>query len=195
MLPPTMPSRSPHRNSFTGSPLRHSGVTAVDDEPVTEGIVGDNGYPHMGKPKRKSAGSDEHASAMPVAHTVGGSRYPAHMAGSNENSDDSTWRLSQGMPGGWQRSHSPGQRYSGDSNRIGSPVSPVESSGWNQRESMMSGSTAVDGTGKRLRLADLRKEEEDRARMEGRARMSSEWAGNGGYDGYQHHHHGVGQAM
>ena len=80
-----------------------------------------------------------------------------------------------------------------DNNRISSPVSPLEGG----RDSMMSGSTAVGG---RLRLADLRREEEERMRTQGRKSMGSEWGGNGGYGGYNDghfydHHQGVGQAM
>ena len=224
-----LPSRSPHRASYPSDSAyppygqqQHSlpvqDDSAIADPVATDGkhIVGDNGYPHMGLPRRKSGGEYDHAqtgvlgpqtlgprersrSRGPAGAAVGGSRFPASMAGrgSTDTSDnDSTWRLSQGMPGGWQRSHSPAQRYSMDSNRISSPISPVDGGYGGQRDSVMSGSTAVGSGGRRLRLADLRREEEEKAMREGRERMSSEWVGNGGYDGYGYHHHqGVGQAM
>ena len=64
---------------------------------------------------------------------------------------------------------------------------------------MMSGSTAVAGGGGttgagagtgRLRLADLRRQEEEMMRARGRQSMQSEWSGNGGYDGYTAGHYG-----
>ena len=95
-MPPALPSRSPHRSSFPGnrSSVRHSsplrGEPVFNDGPGSKGIVGDNGYPHMGVPRRKSGGADDYAAVPPATGTVGDSRYPAHMAGSNETSDDST---------------------------------------------------------------------------------------------------------
>jgi hypothetical protein len=78
-----------------------------------------------------------------------------------------------------------------DGNDVRSPVSPIDTE---NRDSSMSGSTAVTGSGngKRLRLADLRRQEEEMLRMRGRESMGSEWEGNGGYDGFSGGYHGGG---
>ena len=183
---------------------------------TSTGIVGDNGYPHMNVPRRKSGGEYDYSSddnfipkVLPLppgmaneakersrsrsnsmtrpAEGLSGPRpvMPPYERSETNTSDDSTWRLSMGMPGGWarNRSHSPAKI-----NRTSyePPVSPITE--YSQRDSLMSGSTAVtggdNGGGRRLRLADLRREEEEMMRQRGRQSMESEWVGSGGYGGY-----------
>lgn len=77
-------------------------------------IVGDNGYPHMGIARRKSGGEYDSEVNGPFGPQTLHSFTSATAAPDNEmatgtprsstlNSDDSTWRLSSGMPGGWRR--------------------------------------------------------------------------------------------
>lgn len=70
------------------------------------GIVGDDRYPHMGVPRRKSGGeydlppqpqSDSSAPPLPRDNKV--EMWMPTAAGD----DTSTWRMSSGMPTGWQR--------------------------------------------------------------------------------------------
>jgi hypothetical protein len=109
----------------------------------------------------------------------------------SSTSDDSTWRLSSGMPGGWARpsnrdasspaANSAHLRNAGI-NPLGRSESPVRHS--------------VRATGRRLRLADLKRGEGEKMEQErrGRQSMGSEWGGSAGYGGYEHGH-GVGQAL
>lgn len=83
-------------------------------------IVGDNGYPHMGIPRRKSGGEYDFESNGPFGpQTLPGSRPNdgAATRSSTLNSDDSTWRLSSGMPGGWHRASGEYSRLSGEQSR------------------------------------------------------------------------------
>jgi hypothetical protein len=194
---------------------------------TSAGIVGDNRYPHLNVPRRRSGGEYDYAqdgsflpSHVPLPqgmhegsakadrsrsrerkNSLGAGVRPSFPVpgGSSSNSgasEDSTYRLSSGMPGAW------GRGPAGNSNGIGnggavrrsmdsarSPVSPITDAGYgNGRDSFMSGSTAVTGGGSRkVRLADLRREEEDMLRRSGhmgRGGMDSEWGGGSGYDGY-----------
>lgn len=97
-----------------------------------KGIVGDNGYPHMGIPRRKSGGEYDFATTGPLGPqtlppTV---REPQSSRTVTMGSDDSTWRLSEGMPGGWQRDYSPrnSRDYSGDSSVSGHLSVPASAS-------------------------------------------------------------------
>lgn len=103
----------------------------------SKALVGDNGYPHMNVPRRKSGGEYDysHNGAMGPPATM--SPRPSPLRHSSEddsasqhNSDDSTWRLSMGMPGGWQRTGAAGWRPGNSTPRgsldgWASPVSPV----------------------------------------------------------------------
>jgi len=132
---PPIPSRSPARQSFVPSVGASSDygdipVTYNPSSPPYErrSLVGDNGYPHMGVPRRKSTAAyeydhdDEDLSPPAVPKPLGGSDE------SRQPSDDSTWRLSMGMPGGWQRA---GMEQTPRESMDGwvSPVSPV-GTGW-----------------------------------------------------------------
>ncbi len=238
----------PHHFRLSGTPssphtlLTGEGVSTPGVHPLhtSTGIVGDDRYPHMNIPRRKSGGEYDYENdaqflpqvlplppgaardsrsrsrsnsmsgsvngvgpSAPSGDKLGHPKFP--VAEASETSDDSAWRLSMGMPGGWQRtrSQSPANpsRKSYESAR--SPVSAMDS--YDQRDSNLSGSTAVTGGngGRRLRLADLRKEEEELMRREGRKSMESEWVGSSGYGGYDERYggqryydgqHGVGVA-
>lgn len=73
-------------------------------------IVGDNGYPHMGIARRKSGGDYDIRTTGPLGpQVVAPPRLRSDDAGTRTTtmvSDDSTWRLSSGMPGGWRRERS-----------------------------------------------------------------------------------------
>ncbi|KAJ9607860.1 hypothetical protein H2200_007939 [Cladophialophora chaetospira] len=86
-------------------------------------IVGDNGYPHMGVPRRKSGGEYDHTSTGPLGPQI----LPVAPSSSSEEGSsrnttmktlgsdpDSTWRMSQGMPMGWQRASIESPRNSRD---------------------------------------------------------------------------------
>jgi hypothetical protein len=193
---------------------------------LTSGIVGDNRYPHMGVPRRRSGGEYDYAQdgsflpatvPLPQGMHEGSANadrsrsrerknsmsanvrppLPALTSGGSSSnsgigSDDSAYRLSSGMPGGWARNaparNGNGVRKSMESAR--SPVSPITDGGYHGsgRDSFLSGSTAVTGGGnRRVKLADLRREEEDMLRRSGhmgRGGMESEWGDGSGYDGY-----------
>jgi hypothetical protein len=116
---------------------------------------------------------------------------PAQRTSEPSSSEDSTWRLSSGMPGGWgRRSQSAHRRDSSPSandvhlrnagiNPVGRGDSPVRAGAWQP---------AGQGTGRRLRLADLKRQEEER---EMRERERGSWDGEGGDEGGM----GVGRAM
>ena len=178
----------PHHFRTSGPPsqshpmLTGEGVSTPGVQPLSTstGIVGDDRYPHMNIPRRKSGGEYDYendgqflpqvlplppgaardskersrsnsmsgsakgvAPSGPGGETIGQPRFP--LAGGSDTSDDSAWRLSMGMPGGWQRtrSQSPARptRKSYESART--PVSPMD--GFEQRDSNLSGSTAVTG--------------------------------------------------
>ena len=189
--PPAVPSRSPKRTRFSDIPY---------DEP----------------------------DSMPVSHS---------------NSDDSTYRLSSTIPGGWGR-EPPAVRDMNETDqhlrnsginqygrRSNSPRTSVEPKDIAIRDSGVSGigsnarrqspgagmrpdarrqspntrpnqarrMSPGDVTSERVRLSDLRAEEEqfERERQRGRryGGMRNEWVGGSGYDGYQSPYHGVGQAL
>ncbi|OCT51683.1 hypothetical protein CLCR_08063 [Cladophialophora carrionii] len=88
-------------------------------------IVGDNGYPHMNVPRRKSGGEYDISGESLGAQTLPPSTVPedegpfgfgtsrtAPMKG--WGGDDSTWRISDGMPSGWQRASIDSPRNSRD---------------------------------------------------------------------------------
>ena len=206
------PHLTPSPGPFVPNPGQHplttgEGVSTpgLQSLHTSTGIVGDSRYPHMGLPRRRSGGEYDHSrdgTFLPASpplppglasesrkNSMEGSRRPAFpmLSGGNGNGNESsetsddTWMASHGMPGGWRnsRTQSPG-RISGE--------------GWNGRDSGysgsgMSGGTAVTGGDgrhkeRRVTLEGLRREEEELLRNRGRASMESEWAGNGGYDGY-----------
>lgn len=200
-------SRYPHMNV----PRRRSGgeydYTADGSflpahVPLPQGMhegsgVADRGSRESSRSRKNSFAASAVRPSLPTAVQM-----PRDADGSGSNtasgSDDSTWRLSMGMPGGWQRNRSPGVRRSVDDAR--SPVSPITDPGYygsgGKADSFMSGSTAVTGgtgTGRRLRLADLRRQEEEMLRNRGQLSMASEWGGGEGYDGYGYGGHGQGQ--
>jgi len=191
--PPTIPSRSPHRNRMSIdsthydsiaspiSPLKPGEGEGSNEFPTLlstsgRGIVGDNGYPQMNVARPRSGEQTHHK-------TVNNSRYPAELSSSsNNNSDDSTWRLSSGMPGGWQRD---GKRSSMESTQANNPAGRT-SQGPYTRDSGVSG---VGGQ-RRLRLADLKREEEGKEHM----KIIRERGGAGvDDDGFEYAN--VGQAM
>lgn len=140
-----VPSRSPRRSSlgvggggggrghisqdytpydvYSTNPWTSANITsfpAMDDPaPVSssKAIVGDNGYPHMGVPRRRSGGEYDYMSTGPfgpqMIATPEPDRAPASAYGRDGGgggsrtmsmaSDDSTWRVSSGMPGGWSK--------------------------------------------------------------------------------------------
>lgn len=82
--------------------------------PADKSIVGDNGYPHLGIPRRRSgieydldnAGLLGPQSMPGPAPPLPDERNTTMRSAASGGSDDSTWRLSAGMPGGWQRAGS-----------------------------------------------------------------------------------------
>lgn len=146
---PPVPSRSPARHSFAPSSV--AGTTSeYGDIPVgyqprsnsplyeSKAIVGDNGYPHMNVPRRKSGGEYDYShnsggmgpqAPVPPPTRPGDILRGTSDQESRHTSDDSTWRLSMGMPGGWQRAPTVGrsreQTPRGSLDGWGSPVSPV----------------------------------------------------------------------
>ena len=95
-------SAVPPSEAFPPLPV-HQAVTTNPDK----AIVGDNGYPHMGLPRRKSGGEYDLPTTGPLGpqivspHEGPASRHTTMQ--SSAVADDSTWRMSDGMPGGWQR--------------------------------------------------------------------------------------------
>ena len=219
------PPSQPHP-MLTGEGVSTPGVQPLS---TSTGIVGDDRYPHMNIPRRKSGGEYDYendgqflpqvlplppgaardskersrsrsnsmsgsakgvAPSGPGGEAIAQPRFP--LAGDSDTSDDSAWRLSMGMPGGWQRtrSQSPARSARKSYESARTPVSPMD--GYDQRDSNLSGSTAVTGDngGRRLRLADLRREEEEKMRREGRKSMESEWVGSNGYGGYDERYGG-----
>lgn len=92
------------------------GVSSSSDK----AIVGDNGYPHMGIARRKSGGEYDSEVNGPFGpqtlHSLTGAAPDYEMGtprSSTLNSDDSTWRLSSGMPGGWRRASGDQQQQQG----------------------------------------------------------------------------------
>ncbi|RVX71714.1 hypothetical protein B0A52_03898 [Exophiala mesophila] len=108
---------------YSANPWTSNNMTSpypVIDDPApvssSKAIVGDNGYPHMGVPRRRSGGEYDYLSTgifgpqtvtepeivfapAPGRDGFGGSgTRTMSMA-----SDDSTWRVSSGMPGGWSK--------------------------------------------------------------------------------------------
>jgi hypothetical protein len=95
-------------------------------------IVGDNGYPHMGVPRRKSGGEYDFATSGPFgpqtlpnapsnrrsAENSRNSTMMTHKSGSSE--EDGGWRMSMGLPGGWNRGRSSdaSRRKSGEGRRL-----------------------------------------------------------------------------
>ncbi|KAK5053962.1 hypothetical protein LTR84_001924 [Exophiala bonariae] len=113
MLPSEQPYKYRERSAHDMPPL-DSDISAAD-----KAIVGDNGYPHMGVPRRKSGGEYDFENGPFGPQTL-----PAPTSGegnatrsSTLNSDDSTWRLSSGMPGGWRRASGEYSRISGEQPR------------------------------------------------------------------------------
>ena len=170
-----------------GSPYDHPDLSTPSAPPMqrgagmNQGIVGDNGYPafpNNGNSERRNSSprpaghrfdSRQWENGYPLARTEnGGGR------NSSPRADDANYRVSHGMPGGWQRA--PSGQVSG-------------------RNSMEQGRKSMDGKRSssqgRLRLADLRREEEEKARSSGM------WFGQGG--GQRHYegqgYEGVGQAL
>jgi hypothetical protein len=98
-----------------------------------KGIVGDDRYPHMGVPRRKSGGEydlppqPQSDSAPPLPRDNKVEMWMPTVG------DDSTWRMSSGMPTGWQRQ------------------SPRNSASWAQDPAARGGARA----GRRLRASDF----------------------------------------
>lgn len=67
---------------------------------LANGIVGDNGYPHMGISRRRSGGDYDFQDAG--LQTGPAPPLPTARSGVSA-SDDSSWRMSSDMPLGWQR--------------------------------------------------------------------------------------------
>lgn len=147
--PSRMPNRSPRRSSCgAGGGRASQDSTPYDDvyssnpwvsghhddyqypEPndpqdiglngTDKAIVGDNGYPHMGIPRRKSGGEYDFSETGPFGPQtlpVGSPKDASTTRSSTLNSDDSTWRLSSGMPGGWRRASGEYSRLGGEQTR------------------------------------------------------------------------------
>ncbi len=115
-------------------------------------IVGDNGYPHMGLPRRRSGGEYDHGTTGPLGPQIVS---PPRTADNSPNttmktlgSDDSTWRMSEGMPGGWQRASIDSPRSSRD---LGNRDSGVGMNGRRRlRASDLSGREDGGGLGQAL---------------------------------------------
>jgi hypothetical protein len=143
---PVVSSRSPRRRSLAAQeygeyspystppqafpPAATTPFQASPPSPPYESkaIVGDNGYPHHGVPRRKSGGEYDYArngslgpQAAPLPFAA--DNVPARSESISSSGADS-WRLSHGMPGGWQRTESAAPRRSAEVWR--SPVSPVD---------------------------------------------------------------------
>ena len=194
--PPTVPSRSPRRTRFSDIPY----------DPANLGPA-----PPLGAISSIDRDSNNNSNS----------------------SDDSAFRLSSSIPGGWQRDSSDSDRHLRNSGinqhgrRSNSPR--TEARDFATRDLGVSGmatrpttipaarrqspnfgpsmgpgprrqsQSPGDITSERVRLSDLRAEEEqmERERQRGRRHggMRSEWAGGDGYDGYERGSYGVGQAL
>ena len=195
------PPSHPLSREYTRSPEEPYEVSTPGVHPLhtSTGIVGDSRYPHHNVPRRRSGGEydyahDSHFMPAAVPLPPGAARdsrsnsissqsrqpMPAEappVPGSNEtSSDEGTWRSSHGMPGGWQRA------------RSGSPRAGRKS--YDAAASERLRDSSIGNGGGRLRLADLRRQEEEMLQRKGRQSMGSEWMGNGGYDGYGSHNAG-----
>ena len=144
---PPIPSRSPRRRSRVSSEFEagNGGRYPIDnDRPpsppyLPKSIVGDNGYPHMGVPRRRSGGAYDYAQnggmgpqavprppPVPLADENGVGSGNSSNGAVTSDEDGASWRLSHGMPGGWSRGPPMGQKRFYQEN-LGSPVSPVGS--------------------------------------------------------------------
>lgn len=115
----------PHNAMLPSEPYQYRERSAHDMPPLDsdintdKAIVGDNGYPHMGVPRRKSGGEYDFENGpfgpqtLPAPSQLDGSATRS----STLNSDDSAWRLSSGMPGGWRRASGEYSRISGEQPR------------------------------------------------------------------------------
>ncbi|KIV79437.1 hypothetical protein PV11_06999 [Exophiala sideris] len=111
-----LPSRRPRDNSASRYSFDHTpydsypggqGEYFPDDSTLvsaTGGLVGDDRYPHMGVPRRQSGGEFHNAATQAQSST------PPPLPRDSKvemwmpmASDDSSWRMSSGMPSGWQR--------------------------------------------------------------------------------------------
>jgi len=103
-----------YKPQYTEPQDLHDGVPSDPNK----AIVGDNGYPHMGIPRRKSGGEYDFESNGPLGpQTLAKSMPPKDGAAtrtSTLDSDNSSWRLSSGMPGGWRRASGEYSRLSGE---------------------------------------------------------------------------------
>ena len=182
-----------------GSPYDHPDLSSPSAPAMqraagmNQGIVGDNGYPTMTTERRNSSprpapdmyNAKRISSPRPTADRFDSHRwengYPVVSNGSGERrnssprpdrDDDASYRVSHGMPGGWQRA--PGGQRSG-------------------RNSMEQGRKSINGKRSssqgRLRLSDLRREEEEKARSSGM------WFGGGQRYYEAQGYEGVGQAL
>ena len=131
-------------------PLPHQ-QPMVGPSPATtdKAIVGDNGYPHLGVPRRKSGGEYDFRTTgalgpQTMPHDVEPSTRPTSRHSSLAAKDDATWRLSDGMPGGWQRASVEG---------TGGGGSPRNSREWNggNRDS----GVGMNAGRRRLRASDF----------------------------------------
>ncbi|KIW67256.1 hypothetical protein PV04_06521 [Phialophora macrospora] len=117
---PSLPSTS------TPTPPQQPIPTANPYPRQDKAIVGDNRYPHLNVPRRKSGGEDDALTGPLGTPTLPPSAQPPDDEridlGTSRNAatmkrwtgDDSTWRVSAGMPSGWQRASVDSPRNSRD---------------------------------------------------------------------------------
>jgi hypothetical protein len=110
-------------------------------------VVGDNGYPHLNVPRRKSGGDYDFTSTGPLGpQTLSPLGYEGPTSRNTTmkslaETDDSTWRMSNGMPGGWQRASLDG----------GSPRNSRDFAGSGNRDS----GVGMNAGRRRLRASDF----------------------------------------
>jgi hypothetical protein len=116
-------------------------------------IVGDNGYPHMNVPRRKSGGEYDVDATGPLGPQTLQSPDSSPQSSrkstmkSNYSNDDANWRISDGMPGGWQRSSFDGAGGTGRS--------PRTSRDLEKRDSGFGPAVGMNAGRRRMRASDV----------------------------------------
>ena len=194
--PPTVPSRSPHRTRFSDIPYDPANrgpapppgaILSIDRDSNNNSNSSDDSAFRLshsipGSWQRDSADSDRHLRNSGINHHGRRSSSPRTEARDFVTRDSGV----SGM--GTRPATVVGARRQSPS--FGPGIGPGP-----RRHSQSPG----DITSERVRLSDLRAEEEQMERERRRGRryggMRGEWAGGDGYDGYERGSYGVGQAL
>ena len=194
--PPAVPSRSPRRTRFSDIPY----------DPANQGPAPPAAAVSSTDRESNNNSNSSDDSAFRLSSSIPGGWY-------RDSSDSDRHLRNSGINQHGRRSNSPrtgGREFaSRDSGVSGMGTRPVTIAGARRQSpsfgpGMASGprrhsQSPGDITSERVRLSDLRAEEEQKERDRQRGRryggMRSEWAGGNGYDGYERGSYGVGQAL